>query len=262
MRYRIFCLALAVTLISSLNALAAETTAHEASPNQATTIQSPAEKTDVKAETPVLTETTKSVTTTTQTTPTLNGQVQVTESTTATETTVTTPAPQVAADYLDIAFKPLESKYKMQQFELTLQNKQPKHIELLQVEVVNGLSEQTYAQIQQEKAASKRRLAGGVLRGLTSVATSFVPYAGLGSVAAYQGIYAGSQAAMATASAIENTGGDAGSYTGRITQRASNVFISPKQSFQCLAVVPEQQSPVVKVIFKDLQTNQIFELQH
>ncbi len=59
---------------------------------------------------------------------------------------------------------------------------------------------------------------------------------------------------------IENTPGTT-DYTGRIVQRASNIFISPKQQFQCLAVVPEAQHPQVKVIFKDMQNNQIFDLQ-
>jgi hypothetical protein len=38
-------------------------------------------------------------------------------------------------------------------------------------------------------------------------------------------------------------------------------MISPKQQFQCLAVVPETQQPIVKVIFKDMQSNQLFDLQ-
>lgn len=165
-----------------------------------------------------------------------------------------------AADYLDIQYQPVESKNKYKQYNLSLNNKQAKHLEVLQVEVVNGLSEQAYVQIQQQKSQAKRQIAGGLLRGLTGVATSFVPYAGIGSVAAYHAIGAGSYAVSNVADAIQNTPGSV-NYTGRVVQRASNIMISPNQQFQCLAVVPEKETPVVKVIFKDLQSNQIYDLQ-
>ncbi|HEY9685499.1 MAG TPA: hypothetical protein V6C52_00840 [Coleofasciculaceae cyanobacterium] len=172
-------------------------------------------------------------------------------------------APQMAmtaADYLDVQLQPGNSKHRLQEFTVRLQNKQPKHIEVLQMEVLNGMTEQAYLQFQQQKSQAKARVAGGMLRGLTGVATSFIPYAGIGSMAAYHAIGAGTNAAYAMANVVENTGGQV-DYSGRIVQRIGNLMISPNQQFQCLAVVPEHQQPQVKVIFKDLQTNQIFELQ-
>lgn len=165
-----------------------------------------------------------------------------------------------AADYLDIQLKPLDAKHKFKQYSLSLNNKQAKHLEVLQVEVVNGISEEAYVQVQQQKSQARRQMAGGLLRGLTGVATSFVPYAGLGSMAAYQAIGASSYAVSNVADAIQNTSGSV-NYTGRVMQRGSNIMISPNQQFQCLAVVPEKETPVVKVIFKDLQSNQIYDLQ-
>jgi hypothetical protein len=170
------------------------------------------------------------------------------------------PTALTAADYLDIQVKPGNNKHKMQEYTVVVNNKQPKHLELLQLEVVNGLSEQTYLQIQQQKAQTGRRVAGGMLRGLTSVATSFVPYAGIGSAAAYHAIGAGANALTNTANIIENTSGSV-DYSGRIVQRANNVMVSPNQNFQCMAVTTDKQQPIVKVIFKDLQTNQIYDLQ-
>jgi len=199
----------------------------------------------------VTTTTTTAVTTTTPTpAQTITGAVQA----------VQPAAALTAADYLEIQFKPVESKNKYQQYSLSLNNKQAKHLEVMQVEVVNGLSEEAYVQIQQQKSQAKRQIAGGLLRGLTGVATSFVPYAGIGSVAAYHAIGAGSYAVSNVADAIQNTPGSA-NYTGRVVQRAANIMISPNQQFQCLAVVPEKQAPIVKVIFKDLQSNQIYDLQ-
>lgn len=165
-----------------------------------------------------------------------------------------------AADYLDIQLKVGNSKHKMQEYTIVINNKQPKHIELLQIDVPNGLTEQAYLQIQQQKAQTGRRVAGGMLRGLTSVATSFVPYAGLGSMAAYHAIGAGSNVLYNTANVIESTAGST-NYAGRIIQRANNIMVSPNQNFQCMAVTADKQQPIVKVIFKDLQTNQIYDLQ-
>jgi hypothetical protein len=165
-----------------------------------------------------------------------------------------------ASDYLDIQYKPGNNKHKMQEYTVVLNNKQPKHLEVLQLEVVNGLSEQAYMMAQQQKAQTSRRLAGGMLRGLTSVATSFVPYAGIGSMAAYQAIGVGSNAIYNTANLIENTSGSV-DYTSRIVQHANNIFLSPNQPFQCMAVTPDKQPPVVKVVFKDLESNQIFDMQ-
>jgi hypothetical protein len=165
-----------------------------------------------------------------------------------------------AADYLEIQYTPGNSKVKLQEYNIVINNKQPKHIELLQVEVLNGVAEQTYLQLQQQKSQASRRLAGGMLRGLTSVATSFVPYAGIGSIAAYQAINAGTNVAYNTANVIESTSGSV-DYSGRIVQKANNILISPKQAFQCLAVTPDKQQPVVKIVFKDLESNQIFDLQ-
>jgi hypothetical protein len=182
----------------------------------------------------------------------LTGTVQATQ--------MPQPAALIAADYLDIQLQPGNSKHKLQEFTVRLQNKQPKHIEVLQLEVMNGMTEQAYLQLQQQKSQAKARVAGGMLRGLTGVATSFIPYAGIGSMAAYHAIGAGTNAAYAMANVVENTGGQV-DYSGRIVQRAGNIMISPSQQFQCLAVVPERQQPQVKVIFKDLQTNQIFEMQ-
>jgi hypothetical protein len=167
-----------------------------------------------------------------------------------------------AADYLDIQTKPGDAKHKFQQYSLALHNKQPKHIQVLQFEVTNGLSEQDYVQYQQQKSQNKMRLAGGVLRGLTSVATSFVPYAGLGSMAAYQAIGAGSMAVNGAANMMQNSQGGGGTdYAGHIVQRANDIMISPNQDFQFLVVVPQNQQPAVKIIFKDLQSNQIYDLQ-
>lgn len=169
----------------------------------------------------------------------------------------------VAGDYLDIQTKPGDAKHKLQQYSLALHNKQTKHIQVLQLEVTNGLSEQDYIQYQQQKSQNKMRLAGGVLRGLTGVATSFVPYAGLGSMAAYHAIGAGSMAVNGAANMMQNTQAQGGSadYAGHVVQRANDILISPNQDFQFLVVVPQNQQPAVKIIFKDLQSNQIYDLQ-
>lgn len=186
---------------------------------------------------------------------TVTGQIQVVQ-----PAAITPAATLSAADYLDIKATAGDEKSNIRQYTLNLQNKQAKHIEILQLEVVNGITEQAFAQMQQEKSRARRQLAGGMLRGLTSVATSFIPYAGIGSMAAYHGIAAGATAMNAVADTVQNASGTT-DYTGKVVQRASNIIITPNQNFNCLALVPGGQAPVVKVIFKDLQTNQIFDIQ-
>jgi hypothetical protein len=190
----------------------------------------------------------------------LTGTVQVTQP---------APAPAApalsAADYLDIQAAPGQGKSHMKEYTLTLNNKQARHIEVIQLDVQNGMSEQDYVQMQQAQAQAKRHVAGGMLRGLgglASIASGFVPYAGgVGSMYALQAMNAGTSAMYQAGNMVESTGGDAVNYTGRVVQHANNIIISPSQQFTCLAVVPENQQPSVKVIFKDLQTNQIYELQ-
>lgn len=200
----------------------------------------------------------------------LTGEVQVMQTlipantpAAAASTAAATVAVLQSKDYLDIQLTSQGSKNEFQTFVLNIQNKQPKHIELLQVEVLNGITEQAYLQIQQERSGSKKRLAGGLLRGVTGIASSFVPQVGgLGGAVASQAVGAGTSAVYMAADALENSGNaSAANYTGKVVQRANNILVSPNQNFQCLAVVPDKQAPIIKVIFKDLQTSQIFEAQ-
>lgn len=169
-----------------------------------------------------------------------------------------------AADYLDVQTQAGDAKHKYQQFQVTLHNKLPKHIEVLQMEVTNGLSEQAYAQMEQERAQAKRRATGGVLRGLgglASIASGFIPYAGTGGYVAAHAISAGSSVAYQASNMVDSTTPTGTAASGRVVQRANNIFIAPNQQFQCLAVVPEKTAPAIRIVFKDLQTNQIFDLQ-
>lgn len=184
----------------------------------------------------------------------LTGTVQMTQQPTPAMTALT------PSDYLEIQYKKGQSKHKLQEYTLSLNNKQAKHLEILQVEVSNGLSEEAYLQIQQQKSQAKRQLAGGMLRGLTSVGLSAIPYAGIGSYGAYRAIGVASNAAYSASNVLSNSSGSV-DYSGRVMQRATNIMMSPNQQFQCLVVTPQQQQPQIKVIFKDLQTNQIYDLQ-
>lgn len=196
-----------------------------------------------------------------QTTSTLNGQVQTVQT-----IQPGTPAALTAADYLDLQVKPLDGQASLKQFAVSINNKQPHHLQVLQLEVVNGLSEQAYMMAQQEKAQAKARKAGGLLRGLgavAGVASGFIPYAGgYGGWIASEAVGAGSSLAYNAASIAEGAqGAGVVDYSGRVVQHADNIYLSPNQSFNCLAVVPQSQQPLVKVIFKDLESNQIFDLQ-
>lgn len=248
------CAAILVILSICSVALAEEPATVTVPSNVTVTTETTGTTTVVQAEPVVTTQ----ATTETTSQASIEGQVQMSQQAPAQQQAESVAL--TATDYLDIQLQPGTAKHDFQEFTLVLNNKQPHHVEILQLEVMNGIDEQSYAMMQQEKSRAKKRLAGGLLRGVTSVATSFVPYAGLGSVAAYQAVGIGSQAAYAAANVVENTGGGGVNYSGRVVQRAGNIFIAPSQPFQCLALVPENQKPMIKIIFKDLQTNQIFDL--
>ncbi len=179
--------------------------------------------------------------------PTLTGQVS---------TTV------MGVDYFQIAKDPTPmkeySERKYQAVTITLQNKQAAHVELLQGEVSNALDETLLAQ---EKAQSKARgmkMAGFALRG-----ASVVPGLGMMGVGSYSTALAlaHTQNALSHASYIVDntpTGGQA--ISGKYVQRFSNIIIPPNQTFTFKALVPKDTSPAVKLIFKDLKTNQIFDI--
>ena len=201
---------------------------------------------------PVVTTTTTS--TTTSTTEQLNGYVQQ---------QVVAPAPVLqASDFLNINVAPSElreySDRKYKAVKITVENRQDAHVELLQGELLNGLNEAQVAAEKQQSKARGRKAFGTVL-GLAS-AVPGVGFMGAGSYAAHMALATTSNALSATRNIVENMPGGGQAITGQYVNRVNNVILSPKQTFTFEALLPRDANPSLKLIFKDLKSNQIYDL--
>lgn len=173
---------------------------------------------------------------------------------------VTSPvAALTAKDYLSVTTSPIEGKGKFKGVQYVLKNLQANHIQVIQAEVVNSVDEMLAAQQEAESRSKRKRIGGGLLRGITGLGLSAIPYTG--SLAAVQGAAAAAHVAGAAASSMENSADSAAnSYEGRFVRQVNAVVISPQQAFRFSALVPSGVSPQLRVTFKDLKTNEIFDI--
>jgi hypothetical protein len=168
-----------------------------------------------------------------------------------------------ADDYLDVQYTPLEHQHNMQEFGIVINNLQSRPIELVKVKVLNGLSEEEYVGAQQQSETS-RHAASGVLRGLSNIVSNFVPASN--NATAAQILDIGTNALNSAADKLDNADSsddeqEATDDSEQIVQQLDHITINPKQSFQCVAVTPGNEHPMLRIAFKDLQTNQIYKIE-
>lgn len=165
------------------------------------------------------------------------------------------------ADILDVAEsagvleKSIPGKYKAVQYTLT--NKHKGYIEVLQGEVLNAVEENVAAVQAVKSSNTKKRVGGALLRGVAG-GMSFIPVVGIGSAYASSAAHqvAGAAANAADASAHNNMAAT----TGRYNKKISGVLISPNETYSFTALVPKKETPQVKVVFKDVKTNEIYDV--
>lgn len=150
----------------------------------------------------------------------------------------------------------LSKKYHA--FTYTLKNTHQAHIEILQGEVVNGVDETVVAAQELQERNQKNKIGGALLRGVAG-GLSFIPYAGVA------GVYAGMAANHAT-SAAANVMDAAGNNSvvatqGRFIRKFNTVVISPNQTYSFTTLVPKSEKPQFKLVFKDLKSNEIYDIQ-
>ena len=147
--------------------------------------------------------------------------------------------------------------------QITLKNNQPCHLSILQGEVLNAVDENlAVAQIYQEEynKAAKRQRGASIFGGLLSTAASFIPYAG--GVAGYA-----TSAAMGAASDVAGMVGSAGGPegyagpSGQFIRQIHEVIISPGDVYQFSTLMPKGMTPQLKLIIKNLQSNEIVTMQ-
>ncbi len=171
---------------------------------------------------------------------------------------------KTAQDYLAIEANPASlhkySKKKYAAYAITLQNTSANPVELMSVQITNGLDEQQLAQEKQNSGNKKRKMGSFLLRG-GSAALSMIPLAG--GVGSYAGNVAAAQANNAVhyaAMAVDNVPTGAAQASEGYVNRFNSVMVASNSSFTFTTVVPKSESPHYTVIVKDLSTNQIYDL--
>jgi hypothetical protein len=187
--------------------------------------------------------------------------------TTATTETLTTVAPASvapAADaYWTVATQPQKLKdysdRKFDAFTVTLTNTQPYHVQILQGEVANALNEQQLVAEKSNKSGSGGgRILGNLALGAASTGLHFAGL-GAGSMGAFRALSLGQNAIAATSTAINHTPQGNLQITGKYIQRFNEVVLGQNQSFSFDVVMPKNQTPNLRLVFKNLETNQILD---
>jgi len=178
----------------------------------------------------------------------------------------TAQAAMSATDYLKISNQEADlgnhSKKKYRAVSITLKNSQGVHLEVLQGEVVNGLDETVIAQQELQSREKKKSAAGFLMRTVAAAPGIGLSFAGVGGMG-YQGVAAlarTSQALNAASSVVSNVPAGTAEISGQFVKKLNNVIISPNQTFTFKTLLPAGSDPQLKLIFKNLQTNQVMEL--
>jgi hypothetical protein len=154
--------------------------------------------------------------------------------------------PSSPASYIAVFQKgiPLEGrlKDKFEGIRITLRNKQANYIEVVQGEVTNGVDGQTAYQMTDN---SRQR---GILTSIATAPLGYIPYVGYGS------------GAISTAASYGGAVQDQNTANSTIQKvRAFPTgIISPNDEISINTLVPKNETPRVRVIFKDLKTNEMF----
>ncbi len=173
-------------------------------------------------------------------------------------------APLTAADFIMVSNSPASTSKqyakKYQAVEFQLKNLKPNHLELLHAEVLNGVDEMAAAQEALEDSNRKRRGTGMMLRGLSAAPVLGV-LGGRASYGAYRAASVASNMAANAAHTVEQSAqGGVADYDGRFVRKVDNVVISPEETFKFSTLLPKGESPQFKLVFKNLETNAIYDL--
>lgn len=153
------------------------------------------------------------------------------------------------------------SKRKFAAHTITITNTQPYHIEILNAQVTNALNEQ---QLVAEKAKKKSRGLGFARFASSALGTAaYIP--GVGGLATMgtggiRALQAANAAGAITHQISQMDNGNVG-ITGTYVQRFNDVVLGPNQAFTFEVVTPKKAEPNLRMVFKNLETNQILDIQ-
>lgn len=133
-------------------------------------------------------------------------------------------------------------KKKFQGLKITLKNRQGNYIEVIRGDIVNGVDGQTaYQQTDNSQAR-------GFWSSLATAPLNYVPYGGYGSSAVSTAAnYGGSVSDQNTSNSAYNK-----------VKSFPNGVLSPNDEISIYTLVPVNERPQVKIIFRDLKSNEMF----
>jgi hypothetical protein len=188
----------------------------------------------------------------------------LTTTTVTTNATATSPmvAPAVGSAYWAVATQPQKLKEysdrKFDAYTVTLTNIQPYHVQVLQGEVVNALNEQQLVAEKSKGGSGGGRILGNLALGAASTGMHFAGL-GAGSMGAFRALSMGQNAIGAASTAINRTPQGNFQITGKYIQRFNEVVLGQNQTFSFDGVLPKDQAPNLRLVFKNLETNQILD---
>ena len=194
--------------------------------------------------------------------PTLTTTTSVITTTETASSVSVTPPPTVGSAYWTVATQPQKLKeYSDRRFDaytITITNTQPYHVQILQGEVANALNEQQLVAEKSKGGSGGGRILGNLALGAASTGLHFAGI-GAGSMGAFRALSLGQNAIAATSTAINHTPQGNLQITGKFIQRFNEVVLGQNQSFSFDVVMPKNQTPNLRLVFKNLETNQILD---
>jgi hypothetical protein len=151
----------------------------------------------------------------------------------------------------------ISSKYKA--YRVEIKNMQPYHLQVVMGEVLNGVDEAIAANQALESSNKRKRGFGALMRGLSAVPVLGAYGHGYGSYGAYQAAAIASNTVGVAASIAENSQSGAATISGRYTRNFRDVVINPNETYSIVTLVPKEANPQIKVVFRNLETNQILD---
>lgn len=162
-------------------------------------------------------------------------------------------------DMLTLSQEAVAGRGQYQGVRYTLKNTQNAHFQVIHAEVVNAVDETVAANEELQNANRRKRIAGGFLKGLSSL--PFSTGLGYSSYGAFRAAATASQVAQSAGDAMQSAASNnVASLEGRFVRQFDGVIISPQQTWSFNTLVAPNTKPQLKLVFKNLETNQIYDI--
>lgn len=177
----------------------------------------------------------------------------------------TQPAPATAKDFISFTqnTEALSGRLgkKYQTVTLTLRNTNQAHVEILHGEILNAVEETAVLNEDAQHKSVKRGLAGGLLRGVAGGLPVAIPGMSYNTIRAIGWTQHVAGAAANVVSNPATTPNTPAAASGQYQRKITDVVLSPQEAYSFTVIVPKEEKAHFKLVFKDLKTNEIYNIQ-